>query len=604
MITRIDQVISDLVSKGISPVPLFPNSKQPEDKAWQKIKYDNSRFMPDSNVGANLAMSGICHVDADNEVAEHFCRKWLPHNTLIVGRKHKIDNKEYKVVTNYFYKNNGIISENQSYKDSNKVQVLEFRCNGQSVVYGKTPLKDDETILAERYFVNDTEIAECSSLQHLVYKIWLACKMVDWNIGMNQGALKLDSCIMRYCKWADDERIDFILSIGEYVDPNGRDTNLAKMRRIVESNNKETKNSGYVSLADQLGVDKLEVKNLFRLIGSVPDSDNYEKVKSVVSFNDKSLDMKQLMNTDIPPLKYAIKPIMPEGMGAIAGRPKAMKSWTALDACYAVQNGLQFMGHETEQGDVLYLALEDSKRRIKDRVLKLKNEKLNAPDIMLASDVPYLGFGFEESLLEWIESKEKPRLIVIDTLARIKPRQKKSAGTAYDLDNELLNKLQTIAIQKNISVCFVTHLSKATQDYSWDRIQGSVGMQGMTDFMWLIDRGDNAKHASLTGRGRDINDFEYAVRWDSDQWRYKFDGNLQMVEMNENRREVIDAMNVLKNEGIEDVHPRDLCKHYNVSVTSKDGRRISKTMQRMANDFEIWKGKKYGTYTLKNPISL
>jgi hypothetical protein len=77
-----------------------------------------------------------------------------------------------------------------------------------------------------------------------------------------------------------------------------------------------------------------------------------------------------------------------------------------------------------------------------------------------------------------------------------------------------------------------------------------------------------------------------------------------MVEMNENRREVIDAMNVLKNEGIEDVHPRDLCKHYNVSVTSKDGRRISKTMQRMANDFEIWKGKKYGTYTLKNPISL
>ena len=86
------------------------------------------------------------------------------------------------------------------------------------------------------------------------------------------------------------------------------------MRRIVESNNKETKNSGYVSLADQLGVDKLEVKNLFRLIGSVPDSDNYEKVKSVVSFNDKSLDMKQLMNTDIPPLKYAIKPIMPEGM--------------------------------------------------------------------------------------------------------------------------------------------------------------------------------------------------------------------------------------------------------------------------------------------------
>ena len=47
MITRIDQVISDPVSKGISPVPLF----QPQTTrryAAGKIKYDNSRFMPDS----------------------------------------------------------------------------------------------------------------------------------------------------------------------------------------------------------------------------------------------------------------------------------------------------------------------------------------------------------------------------------------------------------------------------------------------------------------------------------------------------------------------------------------------------------------------------
>ena len=56
-------------------------------------------------------------------------------------------------------------------------------------------------------------------------------------------------------------------------------------------------------------------------------------------------------------------------------------------------------------------------------------------------------------------------------------------------DNELLNKLQTIAIQKNITIAFVTHLSKQSTDYSWDRIQGSVGMQGMTDAMWLVDRG-------------------------------------------------------------------------------------------------------------------
>ena len=48
-----------------------------------------------------------------------------------------------------------------------------------------------------------------------------------------------------------------------------------------------------------------------------------------------------------------------------------------LKIAYAVQNGKDFMGHKTEQGDVLYLALEDSKRRIKDRVIKMgeDNEK-------------------------------------------------------------------------------------------------------------------------------------------------------------------------------------------------------------------------------------
>ena len=63
--------------------------------------------------------------------------------------------------------------------------------------------------------------------------------------------------------------------------------------------------------------------------------------------------------------------------------------------------------------------------------------------------------------------------------------------------------------------------------------------------MWLIDRGDNSNQASIVGRGRDMNDFEYAVKWNENKWQYDFTGNLQMVQLTENRRQVIDAMNVL-----------------------------------------------------------
>ena len=84
----------------------------------------------------------------------------------------------------------------------------------------------------------------------------------------------------------------------------------------------------------------------------------------------------------------------------------------------------------------------------------------------MGGDVPYLGFGFEECLENWIKSKENPRLVVIDTLARIKPRQSKSSGTAYDSDNLLMNGIQKLAVQNNLTVMFITHLSKASQEYT------------------------------------------------------------------------------------------------------------------------------------------
>ena len=599
----IDAKLRDIRQRNLVPVPLLPNSKQPNEvKGWDEKFWADHEFRPNNNIGANLALSGVLHVDADNKNSEHFCKKFLPQNTLIIGRKHKIGKVVIETPTNWFYKNNGLLKENQRLEHKGKV-ILEFRCKGQTVVYGKTPFKDNPNILCERYIANDADIASEQDLQFLVNKVYVASVLCEYNVGANQGALKLDSCIMRYTNWSDQEREEFIFEIVQRTDGQSRDCTQKKMENHVRSNNKETKNSGYMSFAKHIGADKVFIKNLFKMIGSVPSDDEYEVVKSIVDFNEKAINVKELMQELIPPLKWSVLPILPEGFGVISGRPKGMKSWTALGICYAVQNGTKFMGHETTQGDCLYLALEDSKRRIKDRIIKLGYQKLNPPTILLASDVPYLGFGFEECVQEWINSKDNPRLIIIDTLARIRPRARKSSGTAYDIDNELLSKIQTIAVQNNITIACISHLSKAQQEYNFDRIQGSVGVQGISDFMWLIDRGDNSNQASIVGRGRDMNDFEYAVKWNEDKWQYDFTGNLQMVQLTENRRQVIDAMNVLSKEK-DEIAPRDVCKYYEVSVQSKDGKRISKTMQRMEGDFELIKGQKFGTYKLPNKTEL
>ena len=73
------------------------------------------------------------------------------------------------------------------------------------------------------------------------------------------------------------------------------------------------------------------------------DKDQYKKTPSRRDFLANGVDMRSLMTEDIPPLKFAVKPILPEGLVCIAGRPKAMKSWQMLKLCYCVENGLDYL---------------------------------------------------------------------------------------------------------------------------------------------------------------------------------------------------------------------------------------------------------------------
>ena len=182
------------------------------------------------------------------------------------------------------------------------------------------------------------------------------------------------------------------------VAPNEKDTSKSKFRRIIKANNNKTKNAGYNSYAQYLGVEPEKVKKWFGWIGEVPQDSKYEKIKSYVDFISTGVDMNKLMTHDIPPLQYAVEPILPEGFACVAGRPKSMKSWTMLDMIFCIQNGLPFWDHKTVQGDCLGIFNEDGKRRLKDRIIKLGHQKLKFPTIAL--EAPYLGFGLEESIID------------------------------------------------------------------------------------------------------------------------------------------------------------------------------------------------------------
>ena len=75
------------------------------------------------------------------------------------------------------------------------------------------------------------------------------------------------------------------------------------------------------------------------------------------------IDGETLMDKRLPPTKFCVDTLLPQGLCILGGSPKVGKSWLVLDLCVHVAQGTPLWGLDVARGDVLYLCLEDSERR-------------------------------------------------------------------------------------------------------------------------------------------------------------------------------------------------------------------------------------------------
>jgi RecA-family ATPase len=93
-----------------------------------------------------------------------------------------------------------------------------------------------------------------------------------------------------------------------------------------------------------------------RLGGRLPDNVTAWSVPQRRS----SWTAKDLMRHEFPEQRYAVPGVLAEGLNLLAGAPKLGKSWFALNVAAAVaRGGMALNKISVEQGEVLYLALED-----------------------------------------------------------------------------------------------------------------------------------------------------------------------------------------------------------------------------------------------------
>ena len=143
-----------------------------------------------------------------------------------------------------------------------------------------------------------------------------------------------------------------------------------------------------------------------------------ESGKSKKKFH--SVDGETLMNTLLPPIRFAVSTLLPQGLSILAGAPKVGKSWLALQICLVVAKGENLWNIPATQSSALYLCLEDSFTRIQSRLFDIGDDApANIHFVILADSI---GTGLEEQIETFLSEHPDTALIVIDTLQKVRRR--------------------------------------------------------------------------------------------------------------------------------------------------------------------------------------
>jgi len=250
----------------------------------------------------------------------------------------------------------------------------------------------------------------------------------------------------------------------------------------------------------------------------------------------------ELRSKTFPPVKYVVPGIIPEGVTLLVAKPKEGKSWLALDLCIACTTDRFTLGSiKPTQGDVLYLALEDSERRLQRRIDKLLPAFGGAwPErLSFATEWKRTNDGGLAALEAWCNSVADPVLIVIDTLAKVRPPQK-GKQTLYESDHDAMAGLQRLANARGVAIVVIHHLRKMDAEDPFDTVSGTLGLTGAADAIILMKR--NPAGIFLHARGRDIEDSESALQFDKETCRWTILGAAAELRRSHERRRMIAAL--------------------------------------------------------------
>lgn len=246
--------------------------------------------------------------------------------------------------------------------------------------------------------------------------------------------------------------------------------------------------------------------------------------------------LAELNKMELTAPKFVVDGLIPNGLVILGAPSKIGKSWFCLQLANAVARGdSNFLGFNVNKGKVLYLALEDSEYRIKERSTKQGNIPSN--DVYFwtkSSTLKKDGAGLINELEIFLANIDGISLIIIDVFQKIRDEQGlKESSYSYDYRN--LGQLKELADKHAISILLVHHTRKMKDlDDPFNNLSGTTGIMGSADTSLILDQDATIKSpnkiVTMYARGRDHEEVELCIEFDKDKCIWKRYGTLDEVK--------------------------------------------------------------------------
>jgi hypothetical protein len=255
----------------------------------------------------------------------------------------------------------------------------------------------------------------------------------------------------------------------------------------------------------------------------------------------RSWSVSELYATEFPEPRYLVPGLLPAGLAALGARPKIGKSWMALQMSVAIGIGAPIFDLPTLRGRVLYLALEDSPRRMKSRLQRQRaTEHTN---VRFEFTWPPLWDGGIDELLRAID-RHRYALVVIDTLARAVGYLDPNKAAEMNVH---LGTLQRMAVERNMTILLIDHHRKGNGGDGdvIDDLIGATAKSGVLDVAMGLYRNRGEKNATLKLTGRDIEERELAMRFDHETGCWECLGDAEEIVSSEHEKAILEAVSKL-----------------------------------------------------------